>query len=113
MILRRWAGAGGGPPGPAGGRREAGGPGREAPAPPRTGDRLRRRPVRAACTDSRLGRSLTRSFFAAYLDRVRGHHATAAYKKAMRKRGVWIEPLFGEAKQWHHLRQFRLRRCPG
>ena len=69
--------------------------------------------MRAACTDSRLGRSLTRSFFAAYLDRVRGHHATAAYKKAMRKRGVWIESLFGEAKQWHHLRQFRLRRCPG
>src|SRR5690349_16580510 len=27
----------------------------------------------------------------------------------MRKRSVWIEPLFGEAKQWHGLRQFRLR----
>jgi hypothetical protein len=27
----------------------------------------------------------------------------------MRKRMVWIEPLFGEAKQWHHLGQFRLR----
>ena len=27
----------------------------------------------------------------------------------MRKRAVWIEPLFGEAKQWHGLRQFRLR----
>ncbi len=22
---------------------------------------------------------------------------------------VWIEPLFGEAKQWHGMRQFRLR----
>jgi hypothetical protein len=28
----------------------------------------------------------------------------------MRKRSVWIEPLFGEAKQWHLLTQFRLRR---
>ena len=27
----------------------------------------------------------------------------------MRKRSVWVEPLFGEAKQWHGLRRFRLR----
>ena len=27
----------------------------------------------------------------------------------MRKRKVWLEPLFAEAKQWHGLRQFRLR----
>jgi len=27
----------------------------------------------------------------------------------MRKRKVWPEPLFAEAKQWHGLRQFRLR----
>ena len=33
----------------------------------------------------------------------------AAYQKAMRKRSVWVEPLFGEAKQWHGLRRFRLR----
>jgi hypothetical protein len=30
----------------------------------------------------------------------------------MRKRGVWVEPLFGEAKLWHGLRQFRLRGLP-
>ena len=30
----------------------------------------------------------------------------------MRKRSVWVEPLFGEAKQWHGLRQFRLRGLP-
>jgi hypothetical protein len=23
---------------------------------------------------------------------------------------VWVEPLFGEAKEFHHLRRFRLRR---
>ncbi len=28
---------------------------------------------------------------------------------AMRKRAVWVEPLFGEAKDWHGLRRFRLR----
>jgi hypothetical protein len=44
-----------------------------------------------------------------YLERVRGYHQTEAYQKAMRKRKVWPEPLFGEAKQWHGLRQFRLR----
>ena len=28
----------------------------------------------------------------------------------MRKRQVWVEPLFGEGKQWHQMRWFRLRR---
>jgi hypothetical protein len=27
----------------------------------------------------------------------------------MRKRRVWVEPLFAEAKQWHGLRRCRLR----
>lgn len=27
----------------------------------------------------------------------------------MRKRQVWVEPLFAEAKTWHGLRRFRLR----
>jgi hypothetical protein len=27
----------------------------------------------------------------------------------MRKRWVWVEPLFAEAKDWHGLRRFRLR----
>ena len=30
--------------------------------------------------------------------------------KALRKRQVWVEPLFGEGKQWHQMRRFRLRR---
>ncbi len=34
----------------------------------------------------------------AYLARVRSHHATEVYQKAMRKRQVWMEPLFTEAK---------------
>jgi len=66
-------------------------------------------PVKAACTPSSQGRQVHRSFHATYLDRVRGYHGTEAYQKAMRKRKVWIEPLFGEAKQWHGMRQFRLR----
>ena len=69
-------------------------------------------PVRAACADSRLGRTLTRSFSADYLDRVRAYQQTPAYEKALRKRSVWVEPLFGEAKAWHGLRRFRLRRLP-
>ncbi len=66
-------------------------------------------PVKAACTASDQGRTLQRSFYAEYLERVHAYHATPAYQKAMRKRSVWVEPLFGEAKQWHGLRQFRLR----
>jgi transposase len=66
-------------------------------------------PVKASCTASDHGRQVARPFDADYLDRVRGYHETEAYKRAMRKRKVWIEPLFGEAKQWHGLRQFRLR----
>jgi hypothetical protein len=66
-------------------------------------------PVEAACTASDQGRTLQRSFYAEYLERVQAYHETPAYPKAMRKRSVWVEPLFGEAKQWHGLRQFRLR----
>lgn len=50
-----------------------------------------------------------RGFDEAYLERVRGYHATEPYAKAMRKRMVWVEPLFAEAKEWHGLRRFRLR----
>ena len=40
---------------------------------------------------------------------MRAYQSTAAYKKAIAKRKVWVEPLFGEAKQWHGLERFRLR----
>jgi len=66
-------------------------------------------PRKGECTPSEQGRSVHRSFHADYLDRVRGYHETEPYTKAMRKRKLWIEPLFGEAKQWHGMRQFRLR----
>ena len=66
-------------------------------------------PLKARCTGSDLGRQVSRSFHEAYLDGVLGYHATADYRTAMRKRKVWPEPLFAEAKQWHGLHQFRLR----
>jgi hypothetical protein len=65
--------------------------------------------LKARCTDGAKGRQVKRSFDEAYLDRVRGYHATEPYQKAMRKRQVWVEPLFAEAKDWHGLRCFRLR----
>ncbi len=64
---------------------------------------------RAQCTSSPRGRRISRDLDEAARDRVRGHHATEAYAKAMRKRKVWVEPLFAEAKDWHGLRRFRLR----
>jgi transposase len=66
-------------------------------------------PVRQHCTASGEGRIVHRSFFAEYVERVKGYHETEAYYKAIRKRQVWVEPLFGEAKDWHGLRRFRLR----
>jgi transposase len=65
--------------------------------------------LKAKCTKSTEGRTIRRSFFQEYLDRVAAYHQTAAYKKAYQKRKVWVEPLFGEGQQWHGLRRFRLR----
>jgi transposase len=65
--------------------------------------------LKARCTDSTKGRQVTRGFDEAYLERVRAYHATEPYAKAMRKRQVWVEPMFAEAKEWHGLRRFRLR----
>jgi transposase len=64
--------------------------------------------LRAQCTTSPQGRRISRSLDEAYRERVRGYHTTEAYAKAMRKRQVWVEPLFAEAKTWHGLRRFRL-----
>ncbi len=66
-------------------------------------------PLKAQCTTSKEGRSLCRSVDEEVLDRVRGYHETEAYKKAYRKRTVWVEPLFAEGKDWHGMRRFRLR----
>lgn len=73
-------------------------------------DICNRCPVKPECTNSKSGRHIFRPFAQEYLDRVKGYHKTEAYKKAMRKRQVWVEPLFGEGKQWHQGRRFRLRR---
>lgn len=66
-------------------------------------------PLKAACAPSEHGRMLSRSWHEDLLERVRAYQETPAHARAMRKRQVWPEPLFGEAKQWHGLRQFRLR----
>jgi hypothetical protein len=66
-------------------------------------------PLKAKCTTSSQRRSLCRSVDEVYLDRVRAYHSTEPYKKALRKRQVWVEPLFAEGKDGHGMRRFRLR----
>ena len=66
--------------------------------------------LKAKCTTSDGGRTLYRPFDEDFYDKVRGYRGTFAYEKALRKRSVWVEPLFGEAKEWHGMRRFRLRR---
>ena len=67
-------------------------------------------PLKSKCTNSPKGRWVSRSIEEEYIERVRAYRETEAYRKALRKRAVWVEPLFGEAKEWHGLRRFRLRR---
>jgi transposase len=67
-------------------------------------------PVKSECTGSKSGRFIFRSFFQKQLDKAEAYRQTEAYLKAMRKRSMWVEPLFGEAKEFHRLRRFRLRR---
>ena len=66
-------------------------------------------PLRDRCIGGTSGRRLIRPFNEDVRDRARALHTTEAGKKALRKRQVWVEPLFGEAKDWHGLRRFRLR----
>jgi hypothetical protein len=66
--------------------------------------------LRARCTFNKLGRNFSRGAFERYLDRVRAYRGIHPYEKALRKRKMWVEPLFAEAKDWHGMRRFRLRR---
>jgi transposase len=66
--------------------------------------------MRAQCTDNKTGRQVLRHLEERYVDRVKSYRGTFAYEKALRKRRIWVEPLFAEAKDWHGLRRFRLRR---
>jgi len=67
-------------------------------------------PLKPECTPGDGGRVVMRSFYEEILERVRAYRGTFPYEKALRKRRVWVEPLFGEAKEWHGMRRFRLRR---
>jgi hypothetical protein len=66
-------------------------------------------PLKAQCTTNKQGRSLCRSVDEEYLDRVRAYQLTEPYKIALRKRSVWVEPLFVKGKDWHGMRRLRLR----
>jgi Transposase DDE domain len=70
-------------------------------------------PLSVHCTPGKKsGRSVWRRFGEEDLERVQAYQLTAAYQKALRKRKVWVEPLFAEAKAWHGLRRFRVRLTP-
>jgi transposase len=66
-------------------------------------------PLKPRCTTNKNGRQLRRYPGERHVDLVRSYRGTAPYEKALRKRKVWVEPLFAEAKDWHGMRRFRLR----
>ena len=66
--------------------------------------------LKPKCTENKTGRQVLRYFEERYVDRVRAYRGTFPYEKALRKRRVWVEPLFAEAKDRHGMRRFRLRR---
>lgn len=45
-----------------------------------------------------------------YVNRVKAYRGTFPYEKALGKRKEWVESIFAEAKDWHGMRRFRLRR---
>jgi transposase len=65
--------------------------------------------LKSKCTNSPKGRWVSRGLEEEYIERVRAYRRTEVYLKALRKRAVWVEPLLGEAKEWHGSRRFRLR----
>jgi transposase len=65
--------------------------------------------LRERCTSNKAGRNLRRGSLEEYVDQVRAYRGSEPYEKALRKRAVWVEPLFGEAKEWHRMIRFRLR----
>ena len=67
-------------------------------------------PLKPECTPGDSGRVLMRSFDEELLEKVRAYRGTTPYEKALCKCRVWVEPMFGEAKEWHRMRRFRLRR---
>jgi transposase len=66
-------------------------------------------PLKPRCTTNNNGRQLRRYPEEHHVDRVRSYRGRAPYERALRKRKVWVEPLFAEAKDWHGMRRFRLR----
>jgi len=66
--------------------------------------------LKKRCTDSEHGRTIYRRPDEEYYERVRAYRGSHLYEKALRKRRVWVEPLFAEAKEWHGMRRFRLRK---
>ncbi|MDP9425650.1 MAG: IS1182 family transposase, partial [Actinomycetota bacterium] len=66
-------------------------------------------PLKSSCTEGKSGRAVNRNFDEEYFEKVKGYYGLEAYKKAMRKRKVWVEPMFAEAKQWHGMDRVRLR----
>jgi hypothetical protein len=65
-------------------------------------------PLKSKCTNSPKGRWVSGGLQEEYLERVRAYRRTATYRKALRKRAFWVEPLFGEAKEWLGSRRLRL-----
>jgi len=65
--------------------------------------------LKPRCTTNKNGRSLRRGPGDEHIDLVRAYMETEPYLKAIRKRKVWIEPLFAEGKLWHGMRRFRTR----
>ncbi len=66
--------------------------------------------LKPECTPNKRGRTVFRHFDEGYVDRVRAYRETEPYHRALRKRKARVEPLFAEAKDWHGMRRFRLRR---
>ena len=58
-------------------------------------------PLKPRCSTNKNGRQIRRYPGEHHVERVRAYRETEPYRRAIRKRKVWVEPLFAEAKAWH------------
>ena len=66
--------------------------------------------LKEQCTTNKNGRSIRSGPKDEYIDLPQSYMQTEPYQKAIRKRKVWIEPLFAEGKLWHRMCRFRTRK---
>ncbi len=69
--------------------------------------------LKSKCAGSKSRRAINRNFDEEYFEKLERYYEPEAYKKAMRKRKVWIEPMFAKVRQGRGMGRVRLGTLEG